>query len=92
MAKNIKYTWKTVPMNNVPEAIRTYLDKHFNSDVVFGIVKEEENKTLFYVIDVDHNGLYHHLKFDNAGNFVSEKVEATSESDEEHFTTVGTGD
>jgi len=91
MVKNKKYTWKTVPMKDIPQGIRTYLDKRFNSDVVFGIVKEEHENNAFYVIDVDHNGMLHHLKFDQSGNFVSEKIEVTAESDGEHFTTVGGG-
>ncbi len=92
MANYVKYTWKTIPMKDVPEAINSYLTKHFNDDVVFGIVKKEENNAVFYVIDVDHNGIMHHIKFDHEGNFVDEKVEITGESSEEHFVTVGGGD
>ena len=89
MAMSVKYTWETVPMKDVPAGIRVYLDKHFNDDVVFGIVKKEENNAVFYVIDVDHNGMLHHIKFDSEGIFVSEKIEVTAETDEEHFVTVG---
>jgi hypothetical protein len=92
MSNSIKYTSETISMNEIPAAIKTYLDQHFKDDVVFGIVKAGDDNNPHYVIDVDHNGIYHHLKFDKTGNFVTEKNEITPETDEEHFTTIGGGD
>ncbi len=91
MSNSIKYTSETIPMNEIPAAIRTYLNEHFKDDIVTGIVKAGDDNNPHYVIDVDHNGFYHHLKFDKDGNFITEKVEITGESAEEHFTTVGGG-
>lgn len=92
MAQSVKYTWETLPLKDVPVAIQEYLNKNFNNDVVFGIARKEENTATFYVIDVDHNGLIHHIKFDHLGTFVSEKIEETGEPPEEHFVTLGGGD
>lgn len=93
MTQSTKYTWKTIPIKNVPNSIAAYLNKHFSQDIVFGIVKEKdkENNTV-YIIDVEHFGIIHHLQFDSAGNFISEKNEVGSENNGEQFNTTGSGD
>jgi hypothetical protein len=89
MTQNTKYTWETIPVKDVPKSIAAYLDKHFSQDIVFGMVKEKDKEnTTVYLFDVEHFGMMHHLQFDSAGNFVSEKIEVIPESSD----TVGNGD
>lgn len=89
MDKNKKITTEAISIKDVPQAIELYLNKHFSGDVVFGIVEAVQNDKPVYVVNVDHNGLIHHLKFDHEGNFVVEKIEETGEPPAEHFITIG---
>jgi ribosomal protein S11 len=92
MKKNERYTGEPIAMKDIPSGIATYINAHFNNDMVLGIAKQSFNNTVLYVLDIDHNGILHHVKFDVEGNFVSEKNEITAETEQEHFTSVGSGD
>jgi hypothetical protein len=89
MDKSNKYTTEAISIKEVPSAAEHYLNKHFSGDVVLAVVKGEQNSKPVYIINVDHNGLVHHLKFDHEGNFVIEKIEETGEPPAEHFITIG---
>lgn len=92
MRSNEKYSGETIDMKDIPAGIATYITTHFNNDMVLGIVRQMFNNTVLYILDIDHNGILYHLKFDVEGNFISEKNEVTAETAQEHFTTVGSGD
>lgn len=92
MKNNEKYSGETVAMKDIPAGIATYIHTHFNNDMVLGIVRQMFNNTVLYILDIDHNGMLHHLKFDIEGNYISERNEVTPETEQEHFTTVSSGD
>jgi hypothetical protein len=89
MDENKKISTEPISIKDVPQAVELYLNKNFSGDVIFGIVQGEQNNLPIYVVNVDHNGLIHHLKFDHEGNFVVEKIEETGEPPAEHFNTIG---
>jgi hypothetical protein len=88
-----KQTLETIPMHAVPEKISEYLNGHFSSDFVCGIVKRKDKKgEAYYDIDVTHDGLLYQINFDSEGNFISKTIELASGSCVNPYQEVGTVD